>query len=244
MVFVTGFGGYQEVWSAQVEYFAQMGYQVLTYDHRNFGRSQRTEKGHSLQQLTDDLIELLSFLKIKQAAFVGHSMGGSLLYDLIQTKPEVVALAVIVDQTPFMLNTSDWPYGFMNYTADNYAVAAAKPPAVHETLHGLAPEVALELNNAWVAHPFSRSDNFDLLKEHIVHDWRPVVKNCPVPLGVIAAKQSPYYDTEFTEWMKQVNPAVLTSVVDNCGHDVMAEVPDQFNQILRHFLLKNRYLYN
>ena len=81
----------------QVDYFTKMGYQVITYDHRNFGRSQRTKNDHTLQRLTDDLIELVQCLGIKQAVFVGHSMGGGLLFNLIKTAPDLVKLAVIVD---------------------------------------------------------------------------------------------------------------------------------------------------
>lgn len=244
LVLVTGFGGYQEVWTAQIKYFAQMGYQVITYDHRNFGKSQRTSKGHTLQRLTDDLIELMGHLSITKAVFVGHSMGGSLLYDLIKTKPELVYFAVIVDQTPYMLNNADWPYGFMNYTKENYKVAAKKTPQVHETLHGIDNQVALQLNNARVKFPFSRSDNFDLLCEHIAHDWRDIVTTSSVPINVIAATQSPYYNCDFAKWMQKQNNKIKIALVDNCGHDIMAEVPDRFNQILRHFLLSNHFLSN
>lgn len=244
LVFVTGFGGYQEVWAAQAKYFVGMGYQVITYDHRNFGKSQRTNKGHTLQRLTDDLIELMDYLSITKAVFVGHSMGGSLLYDLIKTKPELVYLVVIVDQTPYMLNTADWPYGFMNYTKDNYRTAAKKTPQVHETLHGIDSQVAIQLNNARVEFPFSRTDNFDLLCEHIAHDWRNIVEENDVSIAVIAATQSPYYNYNFANWMHEQNNKIKIALVDNCGHDIMAEVPERFNQILRHFLLSNRYLIN
>lgn len=244
IIFVAGFGGYQEVWTEQVDYFVQMGYQVITYDHRNFGSSQRTTQGHTLQRLTDDLIELVQHLGIKQSAFVGHSMGGSLLYDLIKTAPELIKLVVVVDQTPYMINTSDWQYGFMNYTLDNYLTEAKEEPQVHETLNGLSSKVTFALDKARVEHPFSRADNFDLLCEHIKYDWRDIIKNSSVPIDVIAAVQSPYYDADFAKWMTMVNRSIKTALVDNCGHDIMAEVPDRFNQILRHFLLSNRYLSN
>ena len=78
IVLVNGFGAYQEIWSAQVPFLNNLGYQVLTYDHRNMGKSQRTERGHNIVRLTQDLEELISFLKIKQAIFMGHSMGDRL----------------------------------------------------------------------------------------------------------------------------------------------------------------------
>lgn len=242
IIFVTGFGGYQEVWLEQKNYFAQMDYQIITYDHRNFGRSQRTTNGHKIECLTKDLVALVQHLQIKHAVFVGHSMGGSIIYNLIKIKPELVKLAVIVDQTPFMLNTKDWPYGFMNYTADNYLQEAGQKPKVRETIAGLNNEVAFALSKVKLAYPFSRNENFDLLCDHILADWRSVIKNTPVPISIIAARQSPYYNSDFAKWMGKESKLIEPILVNNCGHDIMAEVPEQFNQILRHLLLRHHYL--
>ncbi|GAA3636032.1 alpha/beta hydrolase [Lactobacillus hamsteri] len=242
IVLIAGFGGYQEIWTDQVNYLLKMGYQVLTYDHRNMGKSERTEKGHTLQRLTDDLIELLHYLNINSAVFIGHSMGGSILYDLYKTKPELIKLSIVVDQSPYMLNTADWPYGFMNYTPENYLPETLRTPQVRETLHGIDGEVLNNLSKVKTDYPFSRKENMDLLQEHSRLDWRDTVKNISTKLIVIAASQSPYYNSDFARWMAENNSNIESVVLENCGHDIMAEIPDRFNQLLRHFLLKNRYL--
>jgi len=242
IVLVTGFGGYQEIWTKQVSYLLNMGYQVITYDHRNMGESEKTLNGHTLQRLTDDLIGLAKFLNISHATFIAHSMGGSVLYDLIQTKPNLVDLACIVDQTPYMLNTKDWHFGFMNYTLENYKEQSKIIPEVHETLHGLDTEVFNELNLVKTKYPFDRQSNMDLLQEHIKQDWRNIIITTTQKIVVFAAKKSPYYNYQFAEWMAKHNSRIEYAVLDDCGHDIMAEVPRRFNQLLRHFLLKNRYL--
>lgn len=71
-----------------------------------------------------------------------------------------------------------------------------------------------------------------------------MVQNSPVPIDVIAAVQSPYYNFLFAKWIAAQNDQINMALVDNCGHDIMEEVPDRFNQMLRHFSLKNRYLSN
>ena len=120
IVLVNGFGAYQEIWSAQVPFLNKLGYQVLTYDHRNMGKSQRTEKGHTIERLTQDLNELTSFLKIKQAIFMGHSMGASIIFCLMKNNQKLVKQALLIDQSPKMLNYENWKYGFMDYTKENY----------------------------------------------------------------------------------------------------------------------------
>ena len=44
IVLVNGFGAYQEIWSAQVSFLNNLGYQVLTYDHRNMGEEPTNRK--------------------------------------------------------------------------------------------------------------------------------------------------------------------------------------------------------
>ncbi|WP_308556440.1 alpha/beta hydrolase [uncultured Lactobacillus sp.] len=188
IILITGFGGYQEIWTAQKQYLLQMGYQVITYDHRNMGKSERTAKGQTLSRLTQDLIELLNFLQISQAVFVGHSMGGSVIYNLLKVKPEIIKFAIIIDQSPYMLNTSNWHYGFMNYTKDNFKQETLKVPNVKETLNGVAPQIAVEVAKAKVDYPFNRQNNIKLLQEHSSIDWRPVVMNTRIPINVVAAK--------------------------------------------------------
>ena len=126
IVLVNGFGAYQEIWSAQVPFLNKLEYQVLTYDHRNMGKSQRTEKGHTIERLTQDLNELTSFLKIKQAIFIGHSMGASIIFCLMKNNPKLVKQTLLIDQSPKMLNDENWKYGFMDYTKENYLKNAKK----------------------------------------------------------------------------------------------------------------------
>ncbi|MCT6889788.1 MAG: alpha/beta hydrolase [Lactobacillus sp.] len=242
IVLITGFGGYQEIWLKQISYLVDMGYQVLTYDHRNMGQSERTANGHTLRQLTADLINLLGFLGINHAGFIGHSMGGSILFALIDTKPDLVDLACIVDQSPYMLNTTNWHFGFMNFTSQNYKIQCQKIPNINETFQGLNSDVAHRLNLIKAKFPFVRQNNLDLLQEHIRYDWRDLVKYTNCKIAVFASRQSPYYNAEFANWMCQNNLHIKCAILDNCGHDIMAEKPRQFNQLLRHFLLSSGYL--
>ena len=181
IVLVNGFGAYQEIWSAQVPFLNKLEYQVLTYDHRNMGKSQRTEKGHTIERLTQDLNELTAFLKIKQAIFMGHSMGASIIFCLMKNNPKLVKQALLIDQSPKMLNDENWKYGFMDYTKENYLKKCQERPRVHETYNGLDDNVYAKLMKAKKANPFNRKDNVDLLENHMSLDWRRVLEKTTIP---------------------------------------------------------------
>lgn len=239
VVFVTGFGGYKEIWTLQVRYLLEMGYRVVTYDHRNQGASQRVKKNDSFTRLILDLRELIQYLQLEKPILVGHSIGASVCYGYI-AKFRQAAGIIGVDQTPKMLNTATWPFGFMNATATNYKQVASREPRVKETLHGLNRDVLDRLLVQKNRHPFERSRNIGLLEKHFTKDWVSVLKATTVPVLLMAAVQSPYYNSEFVDAMAISNPCIENAKLNNCGHVVMAEIPDEFNQLLRHFVLMHR----
>lgn len=236
IVLVNGFGGYQEIWSAQVPFLNKLGYQVLTYDHRNMGKSQRTENGHTIKRLTQDLNELIAFLKIKQAIFIGHSMGASIIFCLIKNNPKLVKQALLIDQSPKMLNDENWKYGFMDYTKENYLEKCQDRPQVHETYKGLDDNVYIKLMKAKRANPFDRKNNVDLLENHMSLDWRSVLEKTMISTTFFIAKESPYYQKGYEKKLKQKNSQINSFIMSPSGHVIMAEIPQQFNLKLKDVL--------
>ncbi|KRK79387.1 alpha/beta fold hydrolase [Companilactobacillus nodensis] len=239
VILIAGFGGYQEIWQLQVDYLVKMNYQVITYDHRNHGASERTNTGLTMSRLITDLHELIDYLQLDEPLLIGHSMGASVCYGYL-SRYDNVAAVMSVDQTVKMLNDMDWHYGFMNINTDNYRTETSQPADVHETLHGLNFRVMVKLNLAKNKYPFDRVANLPLLFDHVTKDWHETIQKSSHPIMLVAAKESPYYNSDFAKIVADENENVTSAVVDNSGHDIMAEVPDQFNQLLRHFVLSNR----
>lgn len=238
VVLIEGFGGYQEIWQSQVEYLLQMNCQVITYDHRNHGQSERTEKNLTIKQLTKDLADLIAYLHLNKPILIGHSMGGSVCYSYLKSFSNVKSI-LAVDQSPKMLNDYDWKFGFEDITASNFSQKLTKTDSVHETLHGLNNRVALKLNQVKGQYPFDRRSNLPLLFDHVQKDWRKSLLDTEVPSTLVVAKLSPYFDYHFASRLVENNQNIKSVVLDNCGHDIMAEIPDVFNQTLRHFIFSS-----
>ncbi|WP_334330259.1 alpha/beta fold hydrolase [Companilactobacillus sp. HBUAS59699] len=238
IILIAGFGGYQEIWQLQVDYLVGMNYQVITYDHRNHGASQRTQSGLNMARLIQDLHELIEYLKLDKPLLIGHSMGASVCYGYL-TKYDNVAAVMGVDQTVKMLNDSEWHYGFMNIDSNNYKEIVSKPAKVHETVNGLDTRVMSRLSAAKNNYPFDRKANLPLLFDHVTKDWRRAVQKSSHPIMLVAARDSPYYNSDFASMITSKSEHVNSAIVENCGHDIMAEVPEIFNQLMRHFVLSN-----
>ncbi|WP_155287506.1 alpha/beta fold hydrolase [Lacticaseibacillus zhaodongensis] len=239
VIFLNGFGSYKEIWTAQVATFSRHA-QTVCFDYRGQGESTGAV-ATTLEQLADDLLAVIRSLVLIRPLLVGHSMGASVLWAFRQRHPEVpVSGLVIVDQSPKMLNTADWPFGYRNLTAATAPVQLTQPRQGHETLHGMVPEMLTAFIRAESQHPFTRDEGLPLLKSHFAADWRDVAIAETTPTLFVTAEQTPYFNNGYGEWLVQRNAHVREVLLADCGHDVMAEVPEAFNQTLRHFMKQHQ----
>ncbi|MBM6753420.1 MULTISPECIES: alpha/beta fold hydrolase [Lactobacillaceae] len=237
LIFIHGFGGYQQIWHLQIDFFVRQGFEVWTYDQRDHGASSRDEQLTSMDTLIDDLADFIQRLKIKDPVLIGHSMGASVSYGFLKRHPEIPVKAVVgVDQSPKMLNTPSWHFGYMDITRANYRTVLASHGNVRETLNGVDKRLLWELNPVKDQFPFIRTEHLPLLYDHAKRDWRKTLLATKVPVLLITANQSPYFNPEFAEVLAKENSKIQTQRVDQTGHVIMGEQPMAFNQCLLTYL--------
>ncbi|MBS3788158.1 alpha/beta fold hydrolase [Candidatus Bipolaricaulota bacterium] len=96
VVFVNGLLTDTNSWAQHVPYFEDE-YQILLFDSRGQGKSDKPEGPYSVNQHANDLAELLQKLEISQANFVGLSNGGTALLPLALNHPKLVHSIVLAD---------------------------------------------------------------------------------------------------------------------------------------------------
>ncbi len=71
-------------------------YHVVLYDLRSHGLSEQIDHGYNLKNLSQDLLDLLDFMKLSQVDLVGYSFGGLIaMYTAIHFPEKVKKLAII-----------------------------------------------------------------------------------------------------------------------------------------------------
>lgn len=75
LVFSNSLGTDLRMWDKQAEYF-KSHFQILRYDTRGHGSSDKISDNFTLDDLALDIIDLMDELEIKKAHFVGLSIGG------------------------------------------------------------------------------------------------------------------------------------------------------------------------
>jgi 3-oxoadipate enol-lactonase len=84
-------------WDNTLPQVLAAGFRVLTWDMRGHGLSRPA--AFDLSEAVNDLLAILDTLDIRQAIFVGHSMGGNLHQELVFRHPERVKALVMLDCT-------------------------------------------------------------------------------------------------------------------------------------------------
>lgn len=73
--------------------------QIISYDLRGHGASERSGGAHTLAKHVADLKGLLAALNIQRASFAGLSLGGMIAMELAASTPEMVAHLALLDTT-------------------------------------------------------------------------------------------------------------------------------------------------
>lgn len=235
VIFLNGYGAYQQIWAAQIACVRELGYRMVTWDYRGQGESTGTI-APDLHMIADDLATLIQLMSLENPILVGHSMGASVAWAFARYHPEIpIRGRLTIDQSPKMLNDAAWHYGFKGLTEDNSMAFAQLRSQKQETLHGLNDMVFQRLQNAKNQAPFAPAAAQLLLRDHLNADWRSVVVQSSTPALFVSAVNSPYFPMGYDHWCAMQNSHIHTVRLANTGHDIMAEVPTAFNQTLRHF---------
>ena len=113
VVFSHGWPLNADAWEDQMMFLASNGYRCIAHDRRGHGRSSQPWDGNNYDTFASDLDTLVSTLNVKNATFVGHSMGGGEIarylgkFGSARASKAVLIAAV----TPLMLKTDKNPDG-------------------------------------------------------------------------------------------------------------------------------------
>ncbi|MGD8805903.1 MAG: alpha/beta fold hydrolase [Chloroflexota bacterium] len=94
LVLINGLGYDLWMWHRMVPDLAEH-FQVLTFDNRGVGQSDKPAGPYTAQMLAGDLAGLLETLGIEQAAVMGHSMGGFVAQALVLSRPDLVSKLIL-----------------------------------------------------------------------------------------------------------------------------------------------------
>ncbi len=238
ILFIHGLGSSSRDWELQVAFFSQH-YQVVTFDVRGHGQSDKPPGPYSIPLFATDTAELIKLLGIGPAHVVGISMGGMIAFQLAVSALDLVGSLVIVNSAPeLVLRTLKERISGLQRLLIVRLLGMRKmgevlskrlfPKPEHEELRRIFVE-------RWAEN--DKRAYFDAMKALVGWSVADRLGDIRCPTLVIAA------DEDYTPVsLKQAYVAKMVQaelvVIEDSRHGTPVEQPEQFNQALMTFLSK------
>jgi len=110
LVLIAGLGADITLFTGMTGWFAQR-YQVVVFDNRGAGRTDKPDSPYSIELMADDTVGLMDALSIERAYVLGISMGGRIALELALSQPSRVGKLVLVSTSAAGRGkvTTSWP---------------------------------------------------------------------------------------------------------------------------------------
>jgi pimeloyl-ACP methyl ester carboxylesterase len=243
VVLIHGSGGAIDWWDELTPLLVEQGRRVIAVDMLGYGGSDKPSSGYSIESQAGLIAQVLSKLDVKQAAVVGHSLGGKVATALAESSPDLVAGLAILDMPP------DSSYGGLGGSA-----RLARAPVIGQALWRISPDFMVQRNLQQAFAPgFEVPDKFvddvramtypayrDSARESESYtDEKPLdrrLQDVGLPLLVIFGEQDQLYPARESLSAYAAIPGVETALIAEAGHSPQVETPAQTAAVLGRFV--------
>jgi pimeloyl-ACP methyl ester carboxylesterase len=233
LIFVHGGGLDHTVWLLQSRYFAHHGRGVMAVDLPAHGKS-GGEALTSIADMADWVVRLMDAAGVKTATLIGHSMGALVVHEAAARHPgrvrriATIGISVPMPVTDALLSAAQadqhdafdmvnvWGHGSRAHLGGNQAPGMWMTGSGIRLLERSAPGVLYADLNACNAY----------------RDGLESSALIACPAHVILGRDDRMAPVKAAEpWLKTLADARVT-ILDNCGHMLMAEKPGEVLDLL------------
>ncbi len=240
VLLIHGFPLCRRMWHPQRRALVEAGYRVITPDLRGFGESDAPDGPYSMELFADDMVELLDHLGIEEAVVGGMSMGGYVLFNLLERyRSRVRGACFIVTRA-----NADDQAGRERRLFLAREVQKFGPRVVADAFEKLLfaeaslaerPKLVAEVYG-WIMANDSRGIAGGLLAMRERKDYAPHLAGLAVTSLAIGAEGDKAAPPENARLIAAGIPGCRLAIIPEAGHMANLENPGAFNAALLDFL--------
>lgn len=240
LLIIHGYMGMSDNWKTLAGKFAAQGFEVHALDLRNHGKSFHSEV-FNYPAMVQDVVAYCEHYNITKAHFLGHSMGGKLVMYLAALKPELIQKLIVADISPRYYA----PHHQTILKALNAVDFSTKPSRaeVDEIVSNYILDAGTKqflLKNLHWEQPGQLGFRFNLA----VFNKDPEVIGQAIPPQTLFAGPTLFLRGDKSNYIIDSDrdsiithfPNAQIKTVENAGHWLHAENPNQFFQYVSEFL--------
>lgn len=240
VLFLHGIGGNKENWLPQLETFSAH-FQVAAWDMRGYGESDEYAGPLQFEDLNDDILRVLTHLKVDRVHLVGLSMGGRIAFEFVHSYPEYVRSLTVCSATHHAGQMSRQRRAdFLKSRLQPLREEGKAPSDIAADVVGslLGPNATIEVRNRLIdSMRMLRVDSYVKALEAVcLQDREVILENIPVPTLVLAASEDRLIPPSVLRPIAQRIPDSRYHEITDCGHLSNLERPEAFEAVVLPFL--------
>jgi non-heme chloroperoxidase len=240
VVLVHGWGMGARVWDLTLPILLEAGHEVVVYDHRCCGRSDKDFADATTSSNADDLVQLIRATGVKKPVVMGWSFGSAIVAEAAATLGDDVAGIILVGPpTPRYTQTEGYPHGgtaeIMEQTLT--ALRDTRPEFLRALTDGVCHQPQGENTLTWLWQMFMetspRADGG--LADLGTIDHRELLTKITVPALVCKGAHDAVVDPAIADVCADLLPNSRLVEFADSGHAPFIEERERFNQELLAF---------
>ncbi|MCR9172327.1 MAG: alpha/beta fold hydrolase [bacterium] len=240
MIILHGLFGFSDNWQTHAKKLAEY-YRVILVDLRNHGRSDWSDD-FSYEIMADDVLELCDDLELEDVVLVGHSMGGKVAMHVAEKREELLRKLIIVD-----MGIKSYPMHHEHIIAGIKAVDIENLDARSEAEDQLGAYIESEGVKQFLLKNMYWKEKGKLAWRMNVAVLEREMPNILsgfkadeifTPTLFIRGAMSNYILDEDIRSLEVQFPDMELATIENAGHWVHAEAPEEFQETLLGFSLR------
>jgi len=237
LIFVHVWGLDLTSWRGQIPAFEGKK-RMLLLDLPGHGESDKPQIAYTFDLFARSIEAVMRDAGVKKAILIGHSNGTPVIRQFYRKYPEKTLALVVVDGPLKVYGTKEQLEGFIApLRGEGYKTAA-----VNLLEMGLPPDFPQSLRDE-IKTRMLRTPRHVMVSslESFVDPalWKD--DKITVPVLAVYAKQ-PTWNAEYLEYARNLVPNLELQMWDGVGHFLMMEKPQKFNEAMKAFLIKNKFL--
>ncbi|MCS6806439.1 MAG: alpha/beta fold hydrolase [Acidobacteriota bacterium] len=241
LVLIAGFGVGLWVWYKQIPTLSQ-SFQVIVFDNRGAGQSDKPEERHTIRTMADDLAGLLVALGIQQANILGASLGGFIAQEFALAYPQMTRRLIlcatgfggphyVLPSEDVLSAMSDMEGLGTEERARQNIRLFYSPTFIQEHPDEIEMLIRLYLEN-----PMPEHARMNQLIAAMAFDTEARLSAITAPTLVLTADQDICVPPENSKNLAERIPNATLMTISGAGHGFFIEKADEFNRLVTEFI--------